>query len=210
MMTNSQNFYEILEINEDATLQEIERAYAEAKETYSPTSSALYSMFSQEEAQALHRLIEQAYNTLSNQDLRRGYDEQVLASMCAGNAVDNSLYINTPALETEEEAFVKGELIIKNFAKNVSIEEQIKALSDCSGTFLQKVRKYKNISLDEVSKFSKVSKTTILAVEEEDFANLPARVFIRGFVIQICKLLGIDANTFSKEYLKSLDEFRKI
>lgn len=206
-MISGQNFYEILEITEDATLQEVQRAYAEAKETYSPTSSALYSMFSREEAQALHKLIEQAYNTLSNHDLRRGYDEQILTAVNNKKIVDNNLYINPPE-EREKEAFVDGDLIIKPFAPDTSIEDQIAALNDCSGVFLQKVRKYKNISLEEVSKFSKVSKTTILAIEGEDFDNLPARVFIRGFVIQICKLLGIDSISFSKEYLKSLDEFR--
>ncbi len=207
-MMNKQNFYEILEIGEDATLQDIERAYTEAKETYSPTSSALYSMFSQDEAQELHNLIEQAYNTLSNQDLRREYDEKVLASLDSGVPLDNSLYLKIPESNFNE-AKVQGELIIKDFSKDSSIESQIKELNDCSGSFLQKVRKYKNISLDEVSKFSKVSKTNILAVEEEDFDNLPAKVFIRGFVIQVCKLLGIDPEAFSKEYLKSLDEHRK-
>jgi len=207
MTISGQNFYEILELTEDATLQEIERAYAEAKETYSPTSSALYSMFSRDEAQALHKLIEQAYSTLSNQDLRRGYDEKILSSLSTGEPVDNSLYINSPE-STEQVTLVEGDLIIKDFAQNATIEEQIESLEDCSGLFLQKVRKYKNISLDEVSKFSKVSKTNILAIEEEDFESLPARVFIRGFVVQVCKLLGIDPVAFSKEYLKSLDEFR--
>lgn len=208
MITNGQNFYEILEINEDATLQEIERAYMEAKETYSPTSAALYSMFSKEEANELHRLIEQAYTTLTNHDLRRDYDTKVINSFKESPSNSESpLFINQP--DPVEKISVQNGLLIKDFSADSSMEEQIEKLPDCSGSFLQKVRKYKNISLDDVSKFSKVSKTGILAVEEEDFANLPARVFIRGFVIQICKLLGIDPIRFSKEYLKSLDESRK-
>ncbi len=210
MITNGQNFYEILEINEDATLQEIERAYMEAKETYSPTSAALYSMFSKEEANELHRLIEQAYTTLTNHDLRRDYDAKVLSTMQASpTTTDTPLFINQPAAAPVEKVSVQNGLLIKDFDADSSMEEQIEKLTDCSGAFLQKVRKYKNISLDDVSKFSKVSKTNILAVEEEDFQNLPAKVFIRGFVIQICKLLGIEPVSFSKEYLKSLDEFRK-
>ncbi|MGH1467446.1 MAG: helix-turn-helix domain-containing protein [Bdellovibrionales bacterium] len=208
MITNGQNFYEILEINEDATLQEIERAYMEAKETYSPTSAALYSMFSKEEANELHRLIEQAYTTLTNHDLRRDYDAKNLNSNKTTPENTNSpLFINQP--EPPEQISVQNGLLIKSFDADSSMDEQIEKLTDPSGAFLQKVRKYKNISLDDVSKFSKVSKTNILAIEEEDFENLPARVFVRGFVVQICKLLGIDPINFSKEYLKSLDEFRK-
>ncbi len=208
MITNKQNFYEILQISEDATLQEIERAYMEAKETYSPTSAALYSMFSQEEAKDLHKLIESAYTTLKNQDLRRGHDTKNIQSKTLNPAnPDLSLHINQS--NHTKAASAQDGFLIKDFNKDTFTEDQIKFLNDCSGSFLQKIRKYKNISLDEISSFSKISKTSILAVEEEDFENLPSRVFVRGFVIQICQLLGINPIAFTKEYLKSLDEFRK-
>ncbi len=203
MIMNKQNFYEILQVSQNATLQEIERAYTEAKETYSPTSAALYSMFSQEEAKDLHKLIESAYTTLKDQDLRRDYDAKniQLPHEKLTNS-DSSLSINQP-----DEA--KASFLTKGFNEDAFIENQIKSLDDCSGAFLQKIRKYKNISLDEISSFSKISKTSILAIEEGDFDNLPSRVFVRGFVIQICQLLGINSTVFAKKYLKSLDEFRK-
>lgn len=208
MNISQQNFYEILEINEDATLQEIERAYMAAKETYSAESAALYSMFTPEEAGALHNLIEQAYNTLSNSDRREQYDQNIISFKSSDDSSAAPLFMDSP-LKAEEVSVVRNGVLMKNFDSDASIEESIKSLTDCSGSFLQKVRNYKNISLEEISSFSKISKTNILAVEEQDFSNLPAKVFVRGFVIQICKLLGIDSLAFSKEYLKSLDEFRK-
>lgn len=210
MTINGQNFYEILEIEADATLQEIERAYMAAKETYSPESTALYSMFTPEEAADLHQLIEQAYSTLSNHEARQRYD-QGSSSSSQDTTTDNMVFLtnNSEASPVKEVSVVKAGRLIKNFDEDALTEDRIKSLEDCSGAFLQKVRNYKNISLDEISNFSKVSKTNILAIEEEDFSELPARVFIRGFVIQICKLLGIDSVAFTKEYLKSLDEFRK-
>jgi len=211
MTLNGQSYYEILEITEDATLQEIERAYLNAKETYSSNSSALYSMFSKEEAAELHRLIEEAYNTLSQSDLRKAYDNHNLNlsfdhDETAFEGKKNSL--ETAPKPNEAVKLVDG-LIVSHFKEDPSIEEKIDHLNDCSGSFLQKIRTYKNISLEDISKHSKISKTNILAVENEDFDSLPVRVFVRGFVSQIAKLLGLDHSLFTKEYMAHFDEKRK-
>lgn len=211
MTLNGQNYYEILEITEDATLQEIERAYLDAKETYSSSSSALYSMFSKEEALELHKLIEEAYNTLSNNDLRKAYDSENLNLSFDAN--NEAFTLTTSALEQKEPksdmVTMANGLIKSPFKVDPSIESKIEKLDDCSGSFLQKIRTYKNISLEDVSKYSKISKTNILAVENEDFQGLPAKVFVRGFVLQIAKLLGLDHNLFTKEYMANFDAKRK-
>ena len=212
MILNQQNYYEILEISEDATLQEIERAYLNAKKTYSSESSALYSMFSKEEAMELHKLIEEAYNTLSNNDLRKAYDSQnVGLSFDDEDLIKESPEIapNSDLLNKSSDLKMKNGVIPGAYKTDESIEEQIEKLQDCSGSFLQKIRTYKNISLDDVSHFSKISKTNILAIENEDFESLPAKVFVRGFVIQVCKLLNIDSIKFAKEYMSNFDEKRK-
>lgn len=211
MIINGQNFYEILEINEDASFQEVERAYLDAKETYSPKSSALYSMFSKEEALELHRLIEEAYSTLSNQDLRQAYDNENLnLSFSPDEAVFQQL-TNEEIIQQKpltSALKLKNGVITASYKEDDFLEQKIKELSDCSGSFIQKVRTYKNISLDDLSKFSKISKANILAIEKEEFESLPAKVFIRGFVMQVCKLLGLESAAFTKEYMKLVDEKR--
>jgi cytoskeletal protein RodZ len=39
-----------------------------------------------------------------------------------------------------------------------------------------------------------------------DLANLPAQVFIRGYVVQISKLLGLDEKRVADSYMKLLKE----
>jgi flagellar biosynthesis protein FlhG len=210
MTFNGQSYYEILEINEDATLQEVERAYLNAKETYSSNSSALYSMFSKEEALELHKLIEEAYNTLSNNSLRQAYDNENINLSFDDDDNDDFLEIEEPAVDhKKDEVKMVGGCIKGQFKEDSTIEDKILSLDDCSGSFLQKIRTYKNIPLEDLSKFSKISKTSILAVENEDFESLPAKVFVRGFVSQIAKLLGLDHSTFTKEYMANFDEKRK-
>ena len=69
------NYYEVLEVAEDAPPHEVHKAYQRAKSTYSSDNPALYSMFSPEEARELLRLIEEAYMVLGNLGLRKSYNE---------------------------------------------------------------------------------------------------------------------------------------
>lgn len=203
------NYYEILEIDKNATPQEVESSYLEAKETYSPTSAALYSMFSSEEANELHKLIEEAYKVLSNRDLRKSYDANLDQSETRRPLSVNRQEESSEKESLSEKTYLENGVLITSFAPESGMEEKIKDLNDCSGAFLQRVRKYKNISLDELSSYSKISKTNLLALEEEDFENLPAKVFTRGFVLQVSRLLGLDANTFTKEYSKLIDGYNQ-
>src|SRR5882757_2661473 len=72
-----QTFYELLEVQPQAGPGEIYNAYQRARATYSPSSPALYSMFTPQEAQELMSLIEEAYQTLSHQARRREYDQKL-------------------------------------------------------------------------------------------------------------------------------------
>ncbi|HYQ80591.1 MAG TPA: J domain-containing protein, partial [Anaeromyxobacteraceae bacterium] len=59
-----QSFYEILEIPQDAPLDEVEKAYQRAKALYAPGSLAIYSLVAPEEMALLNRRIEEARQVL--------------------------------------------------------------------------------------------------------------------------------------------------
>src|SRR5580698_7890690 len=71
---HEQTYYELLDIKVSASQEEILKAYNRARATYGHNSPALYSLFNKEEAEALLKLIDEAYSVLSNQFKRREYD----------------------------------------------------------------------------------------------------------------------------------------
>ena len=75
----SQNFYEILGVARYATHEEIRNAHELARHTYKENSLATYSLFSDEENSEILRMITEAYQTLYNPELRRQYDDGLLA-----------------------------------------------------------------------------------------------------------------------------------
>lgn len=76
MSLNFDDYYDLLQVDSTASLEEIQRAYRKTKALYSPDSPALYSMFSKEEATELIHVIETAYKTLSNPNSRAEYDQK--------------------------------------------------------------------------------------------------------------------------------------
>lgn len=81
------------------------------------------------------------------------------------------------------------------------MENEIAERTEFDGPFLQKVRVYKGVSLEKLSVSSRIGKTYLIALESNDFKNLPAPVFLRGFLVQMGKQLGIDENKVVTSYM---------
>lgn len=69
------------------------------------------------------------------------------------------------------------------------------------GRFLRKVREGYRISLEEMAATTKISKTYISAIEEENFARLPAPVYVRGFVAQVARVLRLPPEPVANAFL---------
>jgi len=205
MSRSHSNYYELFEITPNASQQEIDQAYKAAKRTYSTSNMALYSIFSEAEAVELNRMIEEAYTILSNPRLKDQYDAS-FESEKNKSSENNSDEKSEPTPQESDQAILREGVIVKPFDLDKEFENKINKLEDCSGYFLKKTRQYKNISIEEISRFSKISKINVVALEEEEFENLPARVFIRGFALQISRLVGLDNKKFTEGYMQIIDE----
>ncbi len=74
-LSDNKNYYDILETQTNATLQEIHNAYVRAKNAYSGDSAALYSLMTQHECEQILSQIEEAYSVLGVADKRLEYDK---------------------------------------------------------------------------------------------------------------------------------------
>lgn len=89
----------------------------------------------------------------------------------------------------------------KAYEKNSSLEEEIGKEASFRGDFLRRVREYKQISVDEMAEFTKISKTYINCIEGEEFEGLPAPAYLRGFVVQIAKALKLPHDKVANAYM---------
>jgi curved DNA-binding protein CbpA len=215
---NEQSYYEILEIEPGAAQHEIHEAYRRAKETYSSESPALYSMFSKEEARELLALIEEAFSTLSHQARRAAYDQKLSRDANARAASSQDLPDFDPHEENESLKLpIEPELapppqmdsVPEGFAKtkfgvyevDEELENELKNMASIDGQVLQRMRTYKKITLEQLSDVTRISKAYLGAVENNEFDALPAKVFVRGFVVQMARTIGFDEKKVAKAYM---------
>ena len=88
---DDRTLYEILDVSEDASFEQIERAYRIAARTYQPGSAALYSVVSDEEGAEVLRRVERAFQVLSDPSMRREYDRsracpELPEAVCTGSS----------------------------------------------------------------------------------------------------------------------------
>ncbi|AGH94347.1 helix-turn-helix domain-containing protein [Pseudobdellovibrio exovorus] len=75
-----------------------------------------------------------------------------------------------------------------------------------TGQDLKAVREYRKLSFDELTDITKINPWYIAAIEDMDPANLPVAVFVRGYVVQLAKALGLKDKLVAESYMR---HFRK-
>lgn len=195
------NYYDILELNANSAQHEVTKAYERAKATYSGDNPAIYTIFSEQEARELLVLIEEAYSILGNKNLRSVYDQRLLSGRfqledLSYDAIITASKQSFPEPKTEEKK--------ADYKKNDAFEKEIAAREEWGGDFLAKVREYKQITTQKMSEITKINHYYIKSIEKMDPQSLPAPVFIRGYVVQMAKLLGLDEKRVADSYMKVL------
>jgi hypothetical protein len=73
------------------------------------------------------------------------------------------------------------------------------------GSFLKQQREKLGLPLTAIVDQIKVSKTILGHIEQEDYAQLPATVYLRGFIIEFAKIVyAADPRQLASEYLEQM------
>ena len=95
---------------------------------------------------------------------------------------------------------------ISTYQIDDSFEAEIASQQIFDGSFLKRIREYRNISLIQISEASRIGRNYLNAIESNTYSDLPAPVFVRGFIVQISRLLEIDEKKVAASYIKLMKE----
>jgi curved DNA-binding protein CbpA len=194
-------YFEVLEIPIDCPQHEITKAYERAKLTYSSDNPALYTVFSGEEIKEIQHMIEEAYAILGNANYRLKYIERLSSEDTKPEDLTFKAIVGNYVMPTVQ----KNKTVVKaNYQINHTMEEAIRSEKNCDGSYFKKIREYKNISIEKMSEITRVSSTYLNALETNNYRSLPAPVFVRGFVVQVARVLGVDEKHAADSYLRIL------
>jgi curved DNA-binding protein CbpA len=194
-----QNFYEVFEISANATRVQIDQAYELAKKTYGDNSLATYSLFDSEERKEIIRKIHLAYETLSDENRRKQYDREVLGLAVSEKPV-------SPVSEPVKTApGVAAPASLKPDAEPFEPFE----IESLTGLQLRQIRERRGIPLQEIANKTRINITYFQFLEKNQFRSLPPPVYLRSYVIQYARLLGLDGDRVADRILSLVEQSRK-
>jgi curved DNA-binding protein CbpA len=182
------SYYELLEVPRDATGEEIARAYQMALGTYETDSLATYSLYGEEELRAIRRRIEEAHRVLSDAEERAVYDGRF------GDVPDVGVEIDLLPPPEERRPEVAREI---TGLDPLEVEGEL----PLNGAGLRRARLERGISIERICEVTKVSFGHLENIELDDYAALPAAVYVRGFVAAYARCIGVDADRAANEYM---------
>lgn len=174
-----QNFYELLEVAPDASYEQLARAYATIKRTFSNHSLGTYSLFDAGDRSELLARLDEAWNTLSNHERRARYDRDVLGL--------------APGFLTFDDE--------RPGAASPAAPAQQLAITDVTGAALRARREAIGMPLQEIARNTRISIAYLQFIEEDRIKGLPHDAYLRGYLSQYAKALGLDPQIVAEGYI---------
>ena len=204
-----QDHYEVLEAKRGASPEEIARAYRVVRSAYEGGSIALYSVYGEAEAGMILEQIDEAYQVLSDESAREAYDRlldekratEVEFRPAESSLEDISQAPNFPDGETHMD-FRENQMEAESEEIDGSPFEET---PEFDGPSLRRARLRASVELEEISETTKVSMTNLRNIEDEEFEDLPASVYVRGFVMAYANMLGLDAEKVATDYMMRVE-----
>ena len=188
-LEEEQTFYEILDTEPGVSDEEIRRAYRLLKEIYVSGSPVISGLFEEAELAALHARANAAHDTLFAPERRRLYDLSLPEA-------DLARAVRRAAQAPRLDAGVAARSDMGPSTTPVDIDTEI------TGAVLRKVREARGLELSDVAQRTKIGERHLRSIEDERFDELPAPVYVRGFVTQVARLLRIDPARAAESYLR--------
>lgn len=219
------NLYGVLEVSTSATFDEIEAAYERIQQTLGGNGLALYSIIDEEDTDSYRVQVDSAYRTLSNPERRSEYDRHLrgesdyppltVAELDAVAATDTVSEPESPASdgppplsEPVAERVAQAKPKLRRLQPRLG-EFDLGPDTEYSGDLLRRIRESAGATLAQVAEITKIGRGYLRAIEANDFDMLPAPVYVRGFVVEYARVLGLDSEQVVSSFMTLYERFRE-
>jgi flagellar biosynthesis protein FlhG len=204
-MDARRTYYDVLGIERTASLPQVERAYRFCLEMYGDGALATYSLLEPGEQEEARAKVREAYEVLRDPARRRAYDLSLATPLFRslrenGAAPAPPTYpvgapgpVPAAAPAAAEEAPAPAPAALPSGP--VVLAESV------TGAALRRFREAKGVSLEEIAHKSKISSRYLRFIEDERFDMLPAPVYLRGFLQEYARAVGLEPRGTAEAYL---------
>jgi curved DNA-binding protein CbpA len=165
-----------------------------------------YELLEIPHAAAIRSRLDEAYRVLADPETRKAYDQEKAfddprsllsgvsgMSESGGAAASGSSDSSLPRVEQAFEAFDE-------------VVEEYDALEDegggeFDGVRLRRTRLFRGFEIIDICDVTKVSGAHLRNIEDENYGDLPADVYVRGFVTAYAQTIGLDPKVVVPSYM---------
>ena len=183
-----QNLYEMFEVHPRVSEEGLRRAYKRMWACFHPDHFSCYGLYSRAQLEALLNQLQEGFELLMNPQQRREYDAQVFPD-------------GLPELPNKQsEPSTLSPILQPLVSHKVAQNYWSPATSYHSfGHRLKDFRERCNISLTTVHERTKIALSILKLIEEDQIDQLPAAIYLKGFMRELLKL-------YTLETMVNLDE----
>lgn len=191
----SDSHYELLEVPPTASFEDIRRANRRIRDIYGAESIATSGLYDPASLEAVHRRLDLAYTTLMDAARRKEYDLELFPD---GVPMPISAPPAEPQVQTRPTPKLSEDSVMTAVRPPMP---ELSSRTEFSGPLLRQIREAVGVELREIAERSKIGMAYLHALEGEVFAKLPAPVYVRGFLSEYARILGLDAERVKQTYL---------
>ncbi|MBW2240849.1 MAG: helix-turn-helix domain-containing protein [Deltaproteobacteria bacterium] len=194
--------YDVLEIQAGSPADEVERAYRIAQTTWAADGLATYSLYEEGESESIRERIELAYQVLSGPDTKAEYDRRLEPGETEMDfeEVDLDLQFVDETVAGPSVDLVPAEIEAFDDAADEGGD------TEWTGARLRRARLRRGIDLEKIAEVTKINPTYLQYIEQDQFEDLPAAVYVRGFVVSLARCIGLESGQVADGYMARLRE----
>ena len=183
--------YDVLGVSRGASDEEVRRAYKRQRELFSTDSLPLVSLVDDTQLRAELAQIQEAYDTILDPVRRRAYNLSAF-----------------PETESDLDAPLSARPSLRpdQLTLQAEVAREVHPETEFSGELLRKVRESQGVEVADIAVKTKIALNHLMALEDERYDELPAEVYVRGFVQQVARQLKLDPAQVVKTYVRRMRE----
>jgi len=209
---SEQTHYEVLDLSPGCSAEAVEAAYRKQKALLGPDSLATYALLGPAETRLMRARLDEAFAVLADAARRHDYDRGLgFPAPPTDGFTPPVVPARAPSPARDEPASAAApqplppsmpEVPRDDAEKPVRrAEADLPADAPVTGEALRRVREALGFSLKDLAARTKIGHWHLENIERERYADLPAQVYLRGFLTSLARELKLDPQRVAKGYL---------